>query len=58
MRGRRLQKAKFDPYLFLTHAIWHCQYGSKPTERPPDPGDLGAVQILDTARKSLQLVKK
>lgn len=39
-------KHKFDPVEFLTHAAWHCKFGSASADRIPDKADLEAAAIL------------
>lgn len=41
----------FDVYFFLTHAMWHCQWGSGTTDRIADEGDLQAACILNSLRR-------
>jgi hypothetical protein len=41
------KKLKFDPYIFLTHAIWYCN----------EEDNIDAVLILQCARRQLSLVK-
>ena len=45
-----MKKVNFDVYSFLTHAIWHCQWGSEPTIREADETDLQAASILTDLR--------
>jgi len=51
-------KRGFDAFTFLTHAIWHCQYGSRAEERPATQADLQAAMILTGLRNSLPLKPK
>lgn len=39
-----------DVYMFLTHAILHCQWGSEATDRNPTDADLQAARILTHLR--------
>lgn len=39
-----------NPFLVLTHAIWHCLYGSAPTDRTPDRGDIDAAHLMRRLR--------
>ena len=45
-----MAQKKFDIYAFLTHAIWHCQWGSEREDREPDNADLQAAKILTDLR--------
>jgi hypothetical protein len=44
---------KLDMYLFLTHAIWHCQWGSHVVDREPTEADLQAAKILTDLRSEV-----
>jgi hypothetical protein len=51
--GRTRRRKKLDyryAYDFLTHAIWHCQWGSEPQDREPTDADMEAVGILTDLR--------
>jgi hypothetical protein len=50
-----MRKKKFDVYVFLTHAIWHCQWGPSTTERDADEADLQAAKILTDLRSQVAL---
>ena len=41
--------------MFLTHAIWHCQWGSDPSnvDRPATESDLQAAKILTDLRSEV-----
>lgn len=54
--GRRIREAlrprkPMNPFLVLTHAIWHCEWGSGHVDREPDRGDKDAALILRRLRK-------
>ena len=48
-------KPGHDAWTTLTHAIWHCRWGSEPRDREPTEADLQAVKILTDLRIALSL---
>lgn len=44
---------EFDVYGFLTHAIWHCTFGSTVCDRVPTESDLQAAKILTDLRSEV-----
>lgn len=52
--GPECSLCKSTAIFILTNARWHCLYGSKPIDRTPDAGDLGAAVILDRLLKELK----
>lgn len=47
------RRKEFDVYGFLTHAIWHCQWGSESVDRTPTEADLQAAKILTDLRSQV-----
>lgn len=48
----RINRAKAS--TMLTHAMWHCQFGSDTWIRIPDEGDLAAKGILLECRQAIE----
>jgi hypothetical protein len=48
------RKSHFDVYMFLTHAIWYCQWGPGTSDRVDlTEADLQAAKILTDLRSKV-----